>query len=136
MSLENSLSLRCIIKITYIAVTPTCFYPSCCIVTYIPIMDISADKVYNTNQTDAPKKILMGMQIEDLLSSTFLYYYSLTSDLEIINLNSPLQVVVHDTEQQTNLYSVQVISSTNEPHMNTIAVYSIQLSGEKTVPVY
>ena len=99
-------------------------------------MDISADKVYNTNQTDAPKKILMGMQIEDLLSSTFLYYYSLTSDLEIINLNSPLQVVVHDTEQQTNLYSVQVISSTNEPHMNTIAVYSIQLSGEKTIPVY
>jgi hypothetical protein len=40
-------------------------------------MDISADKVYNTNQTDAPKKILMGMQIEDLPSSTFLYYYSL-----------------------------------------------------------
>ena len=48
-------------------------------------MDISADKVYNTNQTDAPKKILMGMQIEDLPSSTFLYHYSLTSDLENIN---------------------------------------------------
>jgi hypothetical protein len=32
-------------------------------------MDISADKVYNTNQTDASKKILMGMQIEDLPSS-------------------------------------------------------------------
>jgi hypothetical protein len=44
------------------------------------------DKVYNTNQTDASKKILMGMQIEDLPSSTFLYYYSLTSDLENINL--------------------------------------------------
>jgi hypothetical protein len=70
-------------------------------------MDISADKVYNTNQTDAPKKILMGMQIEDLPSSTFLYYYSLTSDLENINLNSPLQVVVHDTEQHTNLYPVR-----------------------------
>jgi hypothetical protein len=61
---DECLNVSCIIKITYIAVTPTCFYPSCCIVSYIPIMDISADKVYNTNQTDAPKKILMGMQIE------------------------------------------------------------------------
>jgi ATP-dependent DNA helicase RecQ len=60
------------------------------------------------------------------------------SSLPAINANVMLsvQVVVHDTEQQTNLYSVQVISSTNEPHMNTIAVYSIPLSGEKTVPVY